>query len=285
MTGLQPTLLASGLQMPEGPRWFDDKLWISDIFGRRVVTCDPDGTLTTVAKVENWPSGLGFRDGRLLVTSMNDGLLFEVQDGGDLAQVADLTSYADGTHYWGCLINDMTIDGRGNAYIGVYGTGPEGKSTGIVLVRPDGSALEAASGIAGANGIVVTPDQATLIIAELDSDHLTAFDIAEDGTLSGQRVWARVPGSTPDGICLDAEGAVWFGSVYKGEFIRVAQGGKVLDRVDVGNKLASAPILGGPNGTTLYLCTADSTKERLAKEDAIGFIEYVEVDVPGAGWP
>ena len=78
---------------------------------------------------------------------MNDGLLLEVNDGGDLEQVADLSSYADGTHYWGCLINDMTIDGRGNAYIGAYGTGPEGRSTGIILVRPDGSALEVASGI------------------------------------------------------------------------------------------------------------------------------------------
>jgi sugar lactone lactonase YvrE len=284
LSELKSTLLASGLVMPEGPRWHDDKLWISDVYGKRVVTCDAEGVLTTVAEVPNWPSGLGFRGDQVLVTSMNDGLLLQVSDDGSLDVVADLSSYADGTNYWGCLINDMAVDGRGNAYIGTYGAGPNHDSTGIVLVRPDGTALEVADGIAGANGIVITPDYSTLIIAELDSDHLTAFDIAADGTLNNSRVWARVPGSTPDGICLDAEGAVWFGSVYTHEFFRVAEGGKVLDHIQL-DKCGMAPILGGPSGTTLYLCTAETSKEQLARGEAKGFIEYVEVDVPGAGWP
>lgn len=284
MNNLKPTQLADGLVMPEGPRWFDGKLWVSDIFGGRVVTCTTEGELVTVAELDNWPSGLGFRDGRLLITSMKDGLLLGVSDDGGLDIVADLSAHGDGTNFWGCLINDMVIDGRGNAYIGVYGVGPDRAETGILLVRPDGTVLEVADGIAGVNGIAVTPDYSTLIVAELDSDHLTGFDIAPDGTLSGRRVWARVLGSTPDGICLDAEGAIWFGSVYMGEFVRVAEGGRVLNRIGL-DKCAIAPAFGGPSGTTLYLTTADTSKERLARGDAKGFIEYVEVDVPGAGWP
>ena len=284
MSELTTTVLASGLVMPEGPRWHDGKLYVSDIFGKRVVTVDPEGVVETIAEIPNWPSGLGFRGDQVLATSMQDGLLLSLSEGGRVDVVADLAQYADGTNYWGCLINDMAVDGRGNAYIGTYGAGPNHDSTGIVLVRPDGTALEVADGIAGANGIVITPDYRTLIIAELDSDHLTAFDIADDGTLSNRRVWARVPGSTPDGICLDAEGAVWFGSVYTHEFFRVAEGGKVLDHIQL-DKCGIAPVLGGPNRTTLYLCTAETSKAQLAKGEAKGFIEYVEVDVPGAGWP
>ena len=284
MSELKTTVLASGLVMPEGPRWHDNRLWVSDIFGKRVVTVDREGVVETVAQVPNWPSGLGFRGDQVLVTSMNDGLLLGLSDGGRLDVVADLSPYADGTNYWGCLINDMAVDGRGNAYIGFYGAGSNHDSTGILLVRPDGAALQVADGIAGANGIAITPDYSTLIIAELDSDHLTAFDIAEDGTLSNSRVWARVPGSTPDGICLDAEGAIWFGSVWTHEFFRVAEGGKVLDHIQL-DKCGIAPALGGPNGTTLYLCTAETSKAQLAKGEAKGFIECVEVDVPGAGWP
>lgn len=281
----KPTLLASGLVMPEGPRWSGGKLWLSDIYGGRVLTCDPDGTLTTVAEIENWPSGLGFRGDQVLITSMKDGLLLGLGADGALKQVADLSSYGDGTHYWGCLINDMVVDGRGNAYIGVYGVGDGHKSTGILLARPDGSVTEVADGIAGVNGLIVTPDYKTLIVAELDSDHLTAFNIADDGTLSKRRVWARVPGATPDGICLDAEGAVWFGSVYVGEFVRVAEGGNVLRRVETERKAAIAPAFGGPDRRRLYLCTADTTKEQLARGESVGFIEYLDVDVPGAGWP
>lgn len=285
MTDLKPTtIIDTGLVMPEGPRWHDGKLWVSDIFGGRVVTYEPGGDLTTVAKLENWPSGLGFRGDQAMITSMKDGLLLGVDPDGSLQTIADLSEHGDGTHYWGCIINDMVVDGRGNAYVGVYGVGEDHRSTGILLVRPDGSVVEVADGIAGVNGLAVTPDYSTLIVAELDSDHLTAFDIASDGTLSRRRVWARVPGSTPDGICLDAEGAVWFGSVYVGEFVRVAEGGRVLTRIQI-DRCAIAPAFGGPNRDRLYLCTADTSKERLAVGDSKGFLEYVDVEVPGAGWP
>ena len=285
MQDLKPTQLAGGFILPEGPRWANGRLYLSDIFGERVATIDPDnGNVTTLAEVPQWPSGLGFRDGRLIIVSMCDGLLLTLNDDQELETIADLSSYGDGTHYWGSIINDMVIDGRGNAYIGVYGVGEDHKSTGILLVRPDDSVEVVATDILGVNGLIVTPDYRTLIVAELGSDHLTGFDIQPDGMLANRRVWARVPESTPDGICLDAEGAVWFGSIYQGEFVRVREGGEVLQRIQL-DRCAVAPAFGGPNRSTLYLCTADTTKERLAQKDSEGFVEYVEVEVPGAGWP
>lgn len=281
-----PRLLASGLVFPEGPRWFNGRLWLSDMFAAKVMTCTPDGVIETVLDTGKvWPSGLGFLpDGSLVIATMQDGLLVRWKD-GSTETLADLSAYGDGEKFWGSVINDMVIDGRGNLYVGVYGTGPDRDESGIVLRRPDGSIELVAEGIAIANGMVVTPDGKTLIIAELGSDHLSAFDIAEDATLKNRRVWARVPGSTPDGICLDAEGAVWFGSVYTGEFFRVAEGGKVLDHIEV-EKFAVAPALGGPNRSTLYLLTADTTKELLQQGKADGYIQVIdEVDVPGAGWP
>jgi sugar lactone lactonase YvrE len=280
-----PKLLAEGLVFPEGPRWHDGRLWLSDMFASRVVTCTPEGAIETVLDTGKvWPSGLGFLpDGSLVVATMQDGLLVR-WDRGTTSTLADLSAYGDGAKFWGSVINDMVIDGRGNLYVGVYGTGTDHDESGIILRRLDGSIELVAEEIAIANGMVVTPDGKTLIIAELGSDHLTAFDIAEDGTLHNRRVFARVPGSTPDGVCLDAQGAVWFGSVYTGEFFRVAEGGKVLDRIEVG-KFAVAPALGGPDRSTLYLLTADTSKELLQQGKADGFVEFVEVDVPGAGWP
>ena len=285
MQDLKPTQLAEGFILPEGPRWANGKLYLADIFGERVVTVDPDnGTVTTLAQVPHWPSGLGFRDGQLIVVSMCDGLLVTINDKQELEPLQDLSAYGDGTHFWGTLINDMVIDGRGNAYVGVYGLGDDKLGTGIILARPDGTTELVATDLLGANGMVVTPDYRTLIVAELGSDRLTGFDIQPDGTLANRRVWARVPDSTPDGICLDADGAVWFGSIYQGEFVRVREGGEVLQRIPL-DRCAVAPAFGGSDRSTLYLCTADTTKERLAEKDSEGFVEYVKVDVPGAGWP
>jgi sugar lactone lactonase YvrE len=280
-----PRRLADGLVFPEGPRWYDGRLWLSDMFASKVVTCTPEGTIDTVLDTGGvWPSGLGFLpDGSLVIATMQDGLLVR-WDNGTTSTLADLSAYGNGEKFWGCVLNDMVIDGQGNLYVGVYGRGPDHDETGIILRRMDGSVELVAEGIAIANGMVVTPDGKTLIIAELGSDHLTAFDIADDATLHNRRIFARVPGSTPDGICLDAQGAVWFGSVYTGEFFRVAEGGTVLDRIAV-DGFAVAPALGGPDRTTLYLLTADTTKELLAQGKADGFVEVVEVDVPGAGWP
>lgn len=280
-----PQRLADGLVFPEGPRWHDGRLWLSDMFANKVVTCTPDGTIDTVLDTGSvWPSGLGFLpDGSLVVATMQDGRLVRWEN-GSTSTLADLSDYGDGTKFWGSVLNDMVIDGRGNLYVGVYGTGRDHDESGIILRRLDGSVELVAEGLAIANGMIVTPDGKTLIIAELGSDHLTAFDVAADGTLDNRRVFARVPGSTPDGVCLDAEGAVWFGSVYNGEFFRVAEGGKVLDRIAV-DGFAVAPALGGADRKTLYLLTADTTKELLAQGKAKGFIEVVDVDVPGAGWP
>jgi sugar lactone lactonase YvrE len=280
-----PQRLAGGLVFPEGPRWYDGRLWLSDMFASKVVTCTPDGTIETILDTGKvWPSGLGFLpDGSLVIATMQDALLVR-WDKGSTNTLADLSDYGDGEKFWGSVINDMVIDGRGNLYVGVYGTGTDHDESGIVLRRMDGSVELVAEGIAIANGMVVTPDGRTLIIAELGSDHLSAFDVAEDGTLQNRRVFARVPGSTPDGVCLDAEGAVWFGSVYNGEFFRVEEGGKVLDRIEV-DGFAIAPALGGPDRKTLYLLTADTSKELLQQGKADGFIEVVQVDVPGAGWP
>jgi sugar lactone lactonase YvrE len=280
-----PRRLAGGLVFPEGPRWHDGRLWLSDMFASKVVACTPDGTIETILDTgEVWPSGLGFLpDGSLVIATMQDGLLVR-WDKGTTSTLADLSEYGNGEKFWGSVINDMVIDGRGNLYVGVYGTGADHDESGIILRRMDGSVELVAEGIAIANGMVVTPDGKTLIIAELGSDHLSAFDVAEDGRLQNRRVFACVPGSTPDGVCLDAEGAIWFGSVYNGEFFRVAEGGKVLDRIEV-NGFAVAPALGGADRKTLYLLTADTSKELLQQGKADGFIEVLQVEVPGAGWP
>jgi sugar lactone lactonase YvrE len=243
----------------------------------------PDGTTKAVAGVPGRPSGLGFLpDGRLLVASMQDRQLLR-KDPLGLHVLADLTDFVGGD------INDMVVDAHGRAYVGNFGfdynAGDKFATAAIVLVEPDGSVRVVAEDLMFPNGPVITPDGKTFIVAETSGRRLTAFDIAEDGSLSNRRVWAELGNATPDGICLDAEGAIWVGSPTTQEFLRVREGGEITDRIPTPGKWAVACMLGGEDRRTLYLLTAETTQPELAQGKSKGWIETVRVNVAGAGLP
>jgi sugar lactone lactonase YvrE len=278
-----PTILVDGLAFPEGPRWRDGYLFFSDQHDRRVLKMDPSGKAETLVEVPNQPSGLGWLpDGTMLIVSMLDRRVLRLED-GQLVEHADLSALAPGE------CNDMVVDARGRAYVGNFGFdmygGGEARDTCVILVEPDGSARVAAEGIAFPNGTVITDDGRTLIIGESMGGRLTAFTIADDGSLTDRRLFAQLQGAIPDGICLDAEGAVWLACPATGRCLRVRDGGEVTDEIKVTNDFAYACMLGGADRRTLYMCTAPSSepKETLAKRQ--GRIEAVQVEVPGAGLP
>ena len=283
MADLTPQVLAGGFIFLEGPRWHDGKLWVSDMFAEKVVTVDMQGNTEQVATVPERPSGLGFLpDGRLLIVSMRNKKLLR-QDSDGLKEVADVSSLVRGE------INDMVVDDQGRSYIGSFGYdlmgGEEAKPANIVMVTPEGETCVAAEGLGFPNGTVISPDGKTMIVAETFANCLSAFSIADDGTLSDRRVFAQLGEATPDGICLDAEGAVWVSSFVTGEFIRVKDGGAVTQRIPVPNKRAVACMLGGEGRQTLFMLTAETTVEELAQGNSKAFIETVQVEVPGAGLP
>ena len=278
-----PEVLLDGLIFLEGPRWYDGKLWFSDMFAGQVRTVDLSGNTEVVAEVAERPSGLGFLpDGRLLIVSMQNRQLLRLDRTG-LTSVADLSSLAVGSP------NDMVVDTHGRAYIGHFGYdlfgGEEPKPASLLLVTPDGQVREVADGLEFPNGTVISPDGKTLIVAETFGRRLTAFSIADDGGLSERRVFAQFDEETPDGICLDAGGGVWVSSFESGEFVRVEDGGTITDRIPVPGKRAVACALGGPQRQTLFLLTAETTLEELAQGQSIGRVETVRVDTPGAGLP
>ncbi|HEB90879.1 MAG TPA: hypothetical protein ENI85_14995 [Deltaproteobacteria bacterium] len=277
-----PEVLLDGLRFPEGPRWHEDRLWFSDMHAGRVMAVGMDGIAETIVEVEAEPSGLGWLpDGRLLVVSMQDRRLLRLDPKG-LTEVADLSGLAS----FHC--NDMVVDSRGHAYVGNFGfdlhAGDDPIGANLILVRPDGEAEVAAADLLFPNGMVITPDGRTLIVGESFGARLTAFDLAQDGRLSRRRVWAQLEGFVPDGICLDAEGAIWVASpVGQGGVARVREGGEVIDRIAVEHE-AFACMLGGPDRRTLFICTSpDSDPAKTG--DRRGRIEVVAVDVPGAGLP
>ncbi len=278
-----PEVLLDGLIFLEGPRWYDGKLWFSDMFAGQVRTVDLSGNAEVVAEVAERPSGLGFLpDGRLLIVSMQNRQLLRLDRTG-LTSVADLSDLAAGSP------NDMVVDARGRAYIGHFGYdlfgGEEPRPASLLLVTPDGQVREVADGLEFPNGTVISPDGKTLIVAETFGRRLTAFSIADDGGLSERRVFAQFDEETPDGICLDARGGVWVSSFESGEFVRVEDGGTITDRIPVPGKRAVACALGGPQRQTLFLLTAETTLEELAQGKSIGRVETVRVDTPGAGLP
>lgn len=273
------TPLLEGLGFLEGPRWRDGRLWFSDFVSRKVHTVDLDGAMSDIVEVDGVPSGLGWLpDGRMLVVSMEDRRLLRMDD-GELVQHADLSPYA--TYH----CNDMVVDASGRAYVGNFGFNYEaGESpVGAKLVRvdPDGTAEVAAEDLLFPNGTVISPDGRTMIVGESFGARLTAFDVAEDGSLTNRRVWAQLTeGRLPDGSCLDAEGAMWVASPTTKEVLRVREGGAITDRIPTGEREAIACMLGGDDRRTLFVLAST-----LSREPGSGAISTVTVDVRGAGLP
>jgi sugar lactone lactonase YvrE len=279
----EPQTLMTGLVIGESPRWHDGRLWLSDMGAKEVVAVDLEGTSEVIAHVPAMPMGSGWLpDGRLLIVSALDGRLLRREADGSLVTHADLTGLAD--HAW----SDMVVDGRGNAYIGNLGFDfPGGEfAPGIVaLVTPDGSARQVADGVAFPNGMVVTPDNSTLILAESYANRLTAFDVAADGSLSNRRVWADLGGGVPDGICLDAENAVWYGDVPNKRCVRVREGGEVPQAIGL-DRGCFACTLGGADRGTLFLMAAEFSAASMAGDGPrTGQVLTTQAPAPGVGWP
>jgi sugar lactone lactonase YvrE len=273
----------TGILFGESPRWHDERLWFSDWGTQEIVAVDLEGNSEIIIRMPSFPFCIDFlSDGCLLIVSARDRLLLRRKPDGSLVTHADLGGLSD--HPW----NDIVVDGRGNAYVGNTGFDfPEGEfAPGILaLVTPDGTARQVADGVAFPNGIVVTPDNATLIVAESYGNRLTAFDIAADGSLSNRRVWADLDDGVPDGICLDAEGAVWYGDVPNKRCVRVREGGEVLQTIEL-DRGCFACMLGGVDRRTLFLVVREwGGMESTAEGARTGQLLTAPAPAPGAGWP
>jgi sugar lactone lactonase YvrE len=276
-------MLVDGLDFGEGPRWHDGRLWYSDFYQHRVSAVSLDGQRETMLELDDHPSGLGWLpDGRLLVVSMRDKRVLRVEPDGSTVEHADLSTVATGR------CNDMVVAADGNAYVGNFGfeiwAGGERRNATLALVRPDGSVVGAADDMEFPNGSVITPNGRTLIVGESFGRRYTAFDIHDDGTLGNRRVWAQFTDISPDGCTLDAEGAIWVANALGTDVARVREGGEITHRVDVGHG-TYACALGGDDGRTLFIVSADAAMEDQVAGKGTGVIRTMRVDVPHAGLP
>jgi sugar lactone lactonase YvrE len=274
-----------GVYFGEAPRWHEGRLWFSDFYAGGVFSVGEGGDRRHEVEYDGQTSGLGWLpDGDLLVVSMLDHRVLRHR-GGALEPYADLSPWATGH------ANDMVVSATGHAYVGNFGFDLDGwragsaeiRATSLVHIGPDGSAAAASDDMAFPNGTVIFPDGRTLVIAETFAARLSAFDVAEDGTLSNRRVWAQLENCAPDGICLDAEGCVWVANATAAECIRVAEGGAVVGRL-VTEAPCFACMLGGADRRTLYAMVAPSS-EASVRVTPSGGIAAARVDVPGAGLP
>jgi sugar lactone lactonase YvrE len=283
----EPQILMTGIAFGESPRWHDGRLWFADWGGRELIAVDPDGDSEVMLSLD-FPSFQPIcidwlPDGRLLIVSAHAGLLLRRERDGSLVTHADLSRLTD--RGW----NEIVVDGRGNAYVNGGGfdlmAGEEFAPGIVALVNPDGSARQVADGIAFPNGMAVTPDNSTLIVAESYANKLTAFDIGPDGSLSDGRVWADLDGGFPDGICIDAEGAVWYADVPNKRCVRVREGGEVLQTIEL-DRGCFACMLGGTDKRTLFLMAAEwRGPANMAEGARTGQVLTVEARAPGVGWP
>jgi len=285
---MQPHVLLDGLAMPESPRWHDGRLWFSNWGTKQIVAVDLDGNSDVVGE---GPEGLGWAtnwlpDGRMLITGPE---LIRVERDGSRVPHADLSDISP--FGW----SEMTVDGRGNVYVNTINFDfaefnevlTSGRAPGkIALVTPGGESREVANELAFPNGMVITPDNKTLVVAESFAARLTAFDIADDGSLSNRRVWAD--GVGPDGICLDADGCIWASSAsMANDCARIREGGEVLERIELGRP-CFATMLGGADRRTLFMLTADwrgtGSIEAVVRAKT-GKVLVADAPAPGIGWP
>ncbi len=278
------SVLVDGVDFGEGPRWRDGRLWYSDFYQHTVFAVTPDGEREAIVTVDEQPSGLGWLpDGQLLIVSMRDRRVLRF-DGSELHLHADL---ADIAGFW---CNDMVVDERGNAYVGNFGFDLFARdhdairTATLALVRPDGTVEASAPDMGFPNGSVITPDGTTLIVAESMVSRFSAFDIADDATLSNRRVWAETPGCVPDGCTLDAEGGIWVADAGGRRVVRYVEGGELTDTIET-DQPAFACMLGGDDGTTLFILTAPSSNPKDIAGKGLGNIVTASVAIPHAGHP
>jgi len=278
-------ILMSGIAFGEQPRWHEHRLWFSDWGPPEVIAVDLEGNSEVVLRAPSFPCCVDWLpDGRLLLVSAREGLLLRRESDGSLVTYADLSRVSDPA-----AGNELVVDGRGSAYINGGGfnlmAGEEFAPGIVALVSPDGSARQVADGLAFPNGMLVTPDNSTLIVAESYAKRLTAFDIAADGGLSNRRVWADLRDGVPDGICLDAENAVWYGDVPNKRCVRVREGGEVLQTIDL-DRGCFACALGGADRRTLFMMATEwNGPANMFAEPRTGQVLTAQAPTPGAGWP
>ena len=279
----EPQTLVTGIAFGESPRWHDERLWFADWGTQELIAVDLEGRSEVIVRAPSSPFCIDWLpDGRLLIVSARERLLLRREFDGSLLTHADLSGLSE--HLW----NDIVVDGRGNAYVGNTGfdfPGGEFAPGTLAMVTPDGSVEQVADGVAFPNGMVVTPDNSTLIVAESYGNRLTVFDIAADGGLSNRRVWADLDDGVPDGICLDAEGAVWYADVPNERCVRVREGGEVLQKIDL-DRGCFACMLGGPDRKTLFMVAQEwRGMESTTDEERTGQILTAPAPAAGAGWP
>ena len=281
----EPQTLLTELAFGEQPRWHQDRLWFSDWGPPEVVAVDLEGNSEVILQAPSFPCCVDWlSDGRLLVVAGREGLLLSREADGSLVTYADLNRLSDPA-----AGNELVVDGRGNAYVNGGGfdlmAGEEFAPGVVALVTAAGSARQVADGLAFPNGMLVTPDNSTLIVAESYAKRLTAFDIAADGGLSNRRVWADLQDGVPDGICLDAENAVWYGDVPNKRCVRVGEGGEVLQTIEL-DRGCFACALGGADRRTLFMMATEwNGPASMFDEPRTGQVLTAQAPALGAGWP
>ena len=296
MTEYTATTVTRGLGFGEGPRWHEGRLWYSDFYRHGIFSISPDGSDERLEhSVPTQPSGLGWgSDGSLYFVSMLDHTIRRVANGAE-------TTILDFSEHCGFWANDMVISSTDIGYVGNFGfdldtllheKGVEGlladppPTTNLVVFNLDGKILQVVPDMAFPNGSVITPDGSTLIVGETMAFRLTAFDINPDGTLSNRRIWAQLDFVATDGMCLDADGQIWLANAMPGvnACLRVKEGGEITGTAHT-SQTSFACMLGGDDGTTLYIHTAPSSDRFAIADTTDGCIEIASVNAPRAGRP
>ena len=291
---MTPSLFVDGLVFPEGFRWYGGRLWLSDIHAHRVLSFTPDGAAASETVLDDAPSGIGFlADGTPFVAMMRTCQMLRLGPGAP-------TVHADLADAPGDMLNDVVADPSGRCWVDLrsdpfHYDERHRRTEWVATVGPEGDWAVATDTVVAPNGMALSPDGRTVVVAETRAHRLTAFTVGATGVLEGGRLFAQLDDDMhPDGICMDAEGSIWVAAGFNGAVVRVHEGGAISRRIDFGDRWAVTCVLGGEDRRTLYTAVTACTMELFADlhtpEDDLrstsrGAVYATRVEVPGAGAP
>ncbi|MEM1097156.1 MAG: SMP-30/gluconolactonase/LRE family protein [Planctomycetota bacterium] len=250
--------VAEGVPGAEGPIYDHDGRWFVVSSDGPVLQIDPrTGDRRQHARTDGTPAGLQVdADNHLWLIDAELGVLRIAPDG----TTTPVCTHQDGAALSGC--NDGALDSAGNLYFTVPAGSSVASPHGRVCCRmADGGLRTVAEGFAFCNGLAVSEDERTLVVAETWTKRLIAFDLPEPGVARNRRTFAALPGDHPcgpDGIDFDAEGRLISTNYGNGELDVFAPDGELIERIDLPFGAVSNLHLGGPDGRDLLVTEHDA---------------------------
>jgi gluconolactonase len=260
-------VLNADAHYPEGPIWYQGKLYYVEYDRNAVMTWDgKDNRMFSTEKGCGHSAVVPTAQGEFLVTCYDNGTIGRIAADGKV--LPPYTHDKDGHGFVGP--NDLAPDGHGGIYFSTSGSHGDAIDGKVYYISAAGVISLEADAVHNANGLAVSKDGSILYVVETDENRLLKFKIAADGSLSDRRIFVNMDDLAhhvvhiwPDGVKIDSRGQIYIGQSARNTHVPLAgvifvvdAGGKMLRRLTLPS-LQVPNFAFSPDERTLYVTAVD----------------------------